>query len=482
MEIPFLSAVKDSLELLEEFQEGVWIADDRGRIVFANRALARLIGRDGPEGLSGRPWREMFPADEAARFTRLRPEAGAGTVTESSILASDNRQIPVTVAIFPRTVDEDTWHVGSVLPAIASKPRAETASRQVMDNSVDGICVVEDGRVVYANRRFEEMTGYTASQVSHLGLDRLVPQKDRATVAQVFSDARKVLAPVRHEIRVVNRSGHEFECELRIVPTESNSRTVLLCFLRDVSELRQAERMRTDFIAMVSHDLRTPLAAIKEAMSLLSETAASRLEERQRRYLSIAREEIDRLNRMIDNLVEVSRMDAGRVVLRLDAVDLPELLSTAIESLSLLVSKRDLIIERNIPSRLPPVIGDRDRLLRVFNNLLDNAIKYTPRGGTIRVDIGLVDPGAKVLTEKEILTNTGYVKVTIADDGPGIPAEFLDRIFGKFERVDPHGPGIGLGLAIVRSIIDMHHGKVWAESKLGEGARFSFILPIKEDA
>ena len=244
----------------------------------------------------------------------------------------------------------------------------------------------------------------------------------------------------------------------------------------------QTERAPTDLVAMVSHDLRTPLAAIKEAMSLLSETAASRLEERQRRYLSIAREEIDRLNRMIDNLVEVSRMDAGRVVLRLDAVDLPELLSTAIESLSLLVSKRDLIIERNIPSRLPPVIGDRDRLLRVFNNLLDNAIKYTPRGGTIRVDIGLVDPGAKVLTEKEILTNTGYVKVTIADDGPGIPAEFLDRIFGKFERVDPHGPGIGLGLAIVRSIIDMHHGKVWAESKLGEGARFSFILPIKEDA
>lgn len=485
MEIPFLDAAKGSLELLEEFQEGIWIADNHGRIVFANRALARLIGHDGPEALAGKPWREMFPAGEAARFTRLRPGAGARTVAESSILASDNHQIPVTIALFRRTVDEDAWYVGSVLPAIAPKPKveaAESASRQVMDNSVDGICVVEDGRVVYANRRFEEMTGYTASQVSHLGFDRLVAQKDRATITEVLSGARKIIAPVHYEIRVINRSGHELDCELRIVPTESNGRTTLLCFLRDVSELKQAERVRTDFIAMVSHDLRTPLAAIKEAMSLLSETAASRLEERQRRYLTIAREEIDRLNRMIDNLVEVSRMDSGKVILRFDAVDLPELLSTAIESMSLLVSKRNLIVERNIPSRLPPVMGDRDRLLRVFNNVLDNAIKYTPRGGTIRVDIGFVDPGAKVLTEKGILANTGYVQVTVSDDGPGIPAEFLDRIFGKFERVDPHGPGIGLGLAIVRSIVEMHYGKVWAESNLGEGAKFSFILPVKENS
>jgi len=242
---------------------------------------------------------------------------------------------------------------------------------------------------------------------------------------------------------------------------------------------RQPEHARTDNMAMVSHDLRTPLAAIKEALSLLSETAAGQLDERQRRYLTIAREEIDRLNRMIDNLVEVSRMDSGKVVLNSDAVDLRELLSTAIESLSLLVSKRNLAVERSIPSDLPPVMGDRDRLLRVFNNILDNAIKHSPPGGTIRVDIGFVDPGSSVLAERGILAGTGYVRVTVSDDGPGIPAEALDRIFGKFERVDPHGPGIGLGLAIVRSIVEMHHGKVWAESTLGQGARFHFILPIK---
>jgi len=243
-----------------------------------------------------------------------------------------------------------------------------------------------------------------------------------------------------------------------------------------------AERVRTDFMAMVFHDLRTPLAAIKEALSLLSETGAGRLDERQLRYLTIAREEVDRLNRMIDNVVEASRMDSGKAVLHCDAVDLPELLSTAIQSLSLIVSKRGLAIERNIPSHLPPVSGDRDRLLRVFNNLLDNAIKYSPPGGTIRVDIGFVEPGASVLKEDGVLADSDYVEITVSDDGPGIPSEFLDRIFGKFERVEPHGPGIGLGLAIVRSIVEMHHGKVWAESKPGEGAKFHFILPFKDNS
>ena len=242
---------------------------------------------------------------------------------------------------------------------------------------------------------------------------------------------------------------------------------------------RQPEHARTESMAMVCHDLRTPLAAIKEALALLAETASGQLDERQRRYITVAREEIDRLNRMIGNLVDVSRMDSGKAVLNSDAVDLPELLATTIESLSLLVSKRNLVVERNIPSALPPIMGDRDRLLRAFSNILDNAIKNSPPGGTIRVDIGLVDPGSSVLAQRGILAGTGYVEVTVSDDGPGIPAEALDRIFGKFECLDPHGPGIGLGLAIVRSIVEMHHGKVWAESILGQGARFHFILPFK---
>ncbi len=251
--------------------------------------------------------------------------------------------------------------------------------------------------------------------------------------------------------------------------------------LRDAptESARQPDTVRPESLATVCHDLRTPLAAIKEALALLTETASDRLDERQRRYLVVAREEIDRLNRMISTLIEVSRMDSGKVVLNNGAVDLPDLLATAIESQSLLASRRGLVVERNIPSALPPAMGDRDGLLRVLSNILDNAIKNSPPGGTIRVDVALVDPGSNVLAQNGILADAGYVEVTVSDDGSGIPAEAIDRIFDKFECVDPNGPGTGLGLAIVRSIVEMHHGKVWAESTLGQGARFHFILPVQ---
>jgi PAS domain S-box-containing protein len=391
--------------------------------------------------------------------------------------------VPVSVVMLRRTVESVAWFVGTMVESSSSHDQhgfSDWTGRQVMENSVDGICIIENGQIVYVNRRLEELTGYSSPQLGRLSLDRLVRHRDRKSISQILADPHRLLVPVHHEVVLVNRSGREVDCELRVVPAEAEARTILICYLRDISQLRQAERVRADFIAMVSHDLRTPLAAIKESIALLADTAADRLEDRQRKYLSIAREEIGRLNRMVDNLIEGSRLETGKVTLHLEAVDLNRLLTVAVESLSLLITKKNLTLERNLPARMPLVLADPDRLLRVFNNLLDNAIKYSPAGGRIKVDVQFVDPGAPVLTEPGILANTGYVQVTLSDNGPGIPAEFLDRIFGKFERVDPHGPGIGLGLAIVRSIVELHHGKVWARSILGEGASFSFILPIKE--
>ncbi len=471
-------------EFLDGLQEGVWVSDVNGTVVFANRALASLLGYKSSQVLVGRAWRDLFPSAEAARLGREKPDDGSPAISNTVILNRDSRELPVTVELVGKTVEGTTWFLGSVMTASKPTPvatRAETAGRQVMDNAADGICIIEDSKVVYANRRFEEMTGYTTSQIGSLGLDRLVVSRDRGKVAQAISEPSRMLTPVHHEVRIISRSGNELDCELRIVPTESNGHTVLLCFLRDISQLRRAEQARTDFIATVSHELRTPLAAIKEAMSLLSGAAAGQLKDRERRYLEIAMEEINRLNRMIDNLLQVSRMESGKETLRLQPVGLDQVLTTSLESLSLLINKKNLQVDKQIPDKLPPMLVDKDRLLQVFNNLLDNSIKYTPPGSTVRIAAHLMNPDAPVLAGGGVLSNTSYVQVTIGDSGPGIPAEFLDRIFGKFERMDPHGPGIGLGLSIVRSIIEMHHGKVWALSTLGEGTTFNFILPLKEE-
>ncbi len=474
-----LSAVAGRTSFLNDLQEGVWVADPSDTVVFANKSLARLLGLSSAEVLIGTSWHELFPSPELEKVLGAGIGTGTREVGASVMLGRSGRPIPVNLTISRRQLDNQYWLVGTATSCAVSGP-SDSVARQAMENSVDGICVIEDRSIVYANRRFEELTGYSAAQLRSLTLDRLVHHRNRPAVAQSLADPRRQLVPVHHEVVIINRAGREIDAEMRLVTIESEGRPITLCFLRDVTQLRQAERIRTDLIAMLSHDLRTPLASIKEAMSLLFETAAGKLEDRQRRYLTIAREEIDRLNRMIDNLIDVSRIEAGKVTLRLDGVDLADVISTSVQSMSLLISKKNLTIERNMPARLPLVLGDRDRLLRVFNNLLDNAIKYSPVGGTVKIDISFVDPDAPVLSQESILPNTGYIQVTVTDSGPGIPAEFLDRIFGKFERVDPHGPGIGLGLANVRSLVELHHGKVWAHSKLGEGASFSFILPIKE--
>ena len=364
---------KGSLELLENLQEGVWIADDSGRIVFANGALARLVGCSGPEELTGRQWHDLLSEGSADRLERLRGRSDTAPV--ASILTSENRRVPVTIALSRRTFGKDIWHIGSALPAAAP--------------------LSEQGPVEAAGT---------------------------------------------------------------------------------------ADRTHADLVAMVSHDLRTPLASVKEALSLLDEISAGLLDDRQRRYLTIAREGTGQLDRMVDNLVEASRMASGKASLRLEAIDLPELLATVVSGLLPATSKRDLIVVRNVPPQLPPVMADRDGLRRVFNNILDNAIKHSPPGGTISVDMSVVAADAALLLERGIPAGIGCVQITVSDVGPGIPAESLDRIFGKFERVDPDRPGIGLGLAIVRSIVEMHHGRVWAESSLGDGARLHFVLPIKENA
>jgi len=478
-----LEAIVSGLGFVDELQEGLWVADSHGTIVLANRALATLVGLDSPKQMVGRFWQELFPSAEAGRLGGLQPSGDFPTATDTIILDRDRRQIGVSLALARKKVEGVAWYLGTVVPSPAARqPGVASTGQQVMENSVDGICIIEQGRIVYVNRRFEEMTGYTTSQLGRLGLDRLVVSRDRNSVARLVTEPEKVTGPVNLEVRIIARSGQEMDTELHIVPTASNSHTSLLCFLRDVSRLRRAEQTGTDFIATVSHEIRTPLAAIREAMALLSESGGAQLGDRERRYLAIAREEIDRLNRMVDNLIQVSRMESGKETLNLMPVELSSVIRGSLASLSLFVTKKKLEVSTELPAGLPPVLADKDRLLQVFNNLLDNSIKYTPAGSTIRISAEVVPPDAPVLSESDLLSNTRYVQVTISDSGPGIPAEFLDRIFGRFERVDPHGPGIGLGLSIVRSIVEMHHGKVWALSTLGEGASFSFVLPLGDNA
>ncbi len=236
--------------------------------------------------------------------------------------------------------------------------------------------------------------------------------------------------------------------------------------LRDITELRRLERVRRDFVANVSHELKTPLTAvIGFAETLL--TGALEDPEHSRRFLEILRDHARRMARLVDDLLDLSRMEAGRLVLHVEDVSLADLIEEAVRPFRLQEAEAGLQLSVQCPQVL--VRCDPERLIQVVRNLLDNAFRYTPPGGSVTV-------GATA-----DLTG-GMATVTVADTGIGIPSDQLDRIFERFYRLDAARArvqhGTGLGLSIARHLVQAMGGRIWVRSQEGRGSEFSFTVPL----
>ncbi len=233
----------------------------------------------------------------------------------------------------------------------------------------------------------------------------------------------------------------------------------------DISRLKQLENIRKEFVANVSHELRTPLSIIKGYLeTLLDEQPPDPGTARQ--FLETIQRHSHRLELLIEDLLNISALESQQARLDFAPVSLPELAGTVVEELGRQIREKQMTVTLEFSPLLPRVRGDAERLRQVFVNLLDNAVKYTPSGG--RLHINGHEAGAEV-------------ECSISDNGPGIAAEHLPRIFERFYRVDKARSrelgGTGLGLSIVKHIVQAHGGRVWAESRVGEGSRFCFTLP-----
>ena len=236
--------------------------------------------------------------------------------------------------------------------------------------------------------------------------------------------------------------------------------------LHDVTELRRLERVRQDFVANVSHEFKTPLTAIQGfAETLLG--GALEDPKNNRRFLEIMRDHANRLARLTDDLLKLARIEAGKLELEFLPVGVIEFIERCAETALMKASRKQITLDIEIPPGLPPVRGDASLLRDVLQNLVDNAIQYTPPGGRIRVS-------ARV--------NSNEMVIEVMDTGIGIPLIDQERIFERFYRVDAarsrEAGGTGLGLSIAKHIIDAHDGRLWVESTVGEGSRFSFSIPL----
>lgn len=231
-------------------------------------------------------------------------------------------------------------------------------------------------------------------------------------------------------------------------------------------KLAALDRMKADFFAAMSHELRTPLTAIKEGTGLLLDGIGGPLSDKQRRLLGILAEESQRLIKLVNSLLDLSKMEAGMMSYDFELGAVEPLIKQAIAEIMPLVEAKQIKIASRLVTPLPAVRMDRERLLQVLRNLLANAVKFTPHGGAVSVTAQHASDG---------------IQVAVKDSGMGIPVENLQSIFEKFNQGNQLNSqarhGTGLGLAIAKSIISSHGGSVWAESQLGQGSTFTFVLP-----
>jgi PAS domain S-box-containing protein len=263
---------------------------------------------------------------------------------------------------------------------------------------------------------------------------------------------------------VTSGSGRRYdEADLSLAADMARRAAIVVEHARLFHEAQQATKARDDVLAVVAHDLRNPLNTVTMAIGLMLEnTPVERTQER--RQVEIVRRAADRMNRMIQDLLDVKRMESGRLGIDLQPEDVDVIINDMIEMLRPLAVGSSIVLESSVPEGLPPVLADSARIQQVLSNLVGNAVKFTPREGRITVC-------AEQIEDK--------IRFGVIDTGPGIPPEQVPHIFGQFWQASPSDRrGIGLGLAIAKGIVEAHSGTIWVESHVGLGSTFYFTLPI----
>jgi signal transduction histidine kinase len=352
-------------------------------------------------------------------------------------------------------------------PELAEPPRFEGGVHVGVENGIEyAVVPLRDGSggMLYAVR--EEPGLLTASTRFLLQFWRqlLVAGAAAAAIALLVARwlARGMTQPLRDMAKAARRMERGDYGQRVVTSSRDEVGQLAVAFNRMSSELENLERLRRDLVANVSHELKTPISALRAHL----ENLLDGVESADPQTLQVMLAQSERLGRLVDQLLELSRLESGDVPLDRRAVPLPPLVARVLSEIRVTSSRRDVELSEEVDEDLPPVFADAERVHQVLFNLLDNAVRFTPAGGSVSISAA---------------RRNGAVEVTVSDTGPGISAEHLPRVFDRFYRVDPARSrdegGTGIGLAIARSVVEAHGGRIWAASEPGRGSAFTFELP-----
>ncbi|MEN9222140.1 MAG: PAS domain S-box protein, partial [Thermostichus sp. BF3_bins_97] len=511
--------------IVDTAQEGIWVVDEQGKTCFINRRLGQLLGYTAPEML-GRGLADFVEADQRHRVQKLAIQPGQSAYPPEQVeicwRRKDGSQLWSLVSTSPMLESEqEGGFLGTLYMVIdiSLRKQAEAQLRQVneeLERRVEartaewmqanralaeseerfrsifteapiGIALTHpQGPILTANRALAEMLGYAdASELVGLHLGSLAQAGPDLTPEEQQQEARQRERLAKGEIhsyqqvrRFLRRDGRWVWTQLtfgRILTSEAvrgegadaaPEEGYGLTMVEDITERQALEGMKDEFISIVSHELRTPLTSIHGALSLMATGKLGSLLPKGERLLQIAVTNTERLVRLVNDILDLDRMEAGSLSMEKKPCDAGELIRYAVETMRAMAEQARVHL---VPQPLSvKVQADPDRIIQTLTNLLSNAIKFSPAGATVRV-------GVKQRHAHQVI-------FWVQDQGRGIPAANLETIFHRFKQVDSSDSrekgGTGLGLAICRSIVRQHGGRIWAESEVGKGSLFLFTLPL----
>jgi PAS domain S-box-containing protein len=360
--------------------------------------------------------------------------------------------------------------------SLAAESEARARVRAITDSVNEAIALVApDGRILEVNRRFSELFGIPAERITNIDLEDA-----HNFYLQVFEDGESLFHLTQAAIHdqeatdtriIVQNWPQRRELQLFTTPVSNDGNYLgRLYVFRDVTHEREVDRMKTEFVSMVSHELRTPLTSIKGFTEMVLDGDAGEIDEEVREFLEIVYANAERLVALVNDLLDISRIESGRINLKSEPVDLQAIVQAVENTMQHKLQEKGQTLIVEIDPDAAQVIGDRDKLVQVLTNYVSNAYKYSPEGAVIRI---------------EITRQGDHARVAVIDNGYGISPENQKQLFTKFYRVDNSLTsaigGTGLGLSIVKQIIEMMGGEVGVESEEGVGSTFTFTVPLAEE-
>ena len=476
--------------LLAAATDPVLIVDRRGAIALANPALEGLFGYAQQE-LQGLPVETLIPQRLGHGHVALRDAYTAqphprvmGAGAELFGTHKDGREFPVEVSLSPLRSPDGQTMVMATIHDISARKAAERAlqdsearMRAVFETAVDAILTIDEhGILERLNPAAERMFGYREVEVAGRNISMLMPEPHRSAhdgyLAHYLATGEKRIIGKGREVQGMRRDGSVFPMDLSVAEMSLGGRRMYTGLVRDITQRKRAEEKTqqllqevssaneelTNFAYVVSHDLKAPLRGIGSLADWLASDYADKFNDEGKEHMRLLINRVHRMGALIDGILQYSRV--GRVREGVCAVDLNMVLAEVVD---LLAPPPGLRV--TVTPGLPTVNGEPTRLRQVFHNLISNAVKYMDRPDGV-ISVGCADDG-------------DHWRFAVADNGPGIETRHFERIFQLFQTLAPRDrvESTGVGLALVKKIVEMYRGRVWVESAPGAGATFYFTWP-----